>query len=203
MKLISMEHLDTVYENDVFSLVPITTEALAEQYLEVRIEDAFLPSLYEDETARQTEMEEVLEDRTFYCGIISKGAGVFTGYCGINNIFAETPELAIAILKKYQHKGYGFEALNAFMKTVKEMTGIAHFIAKVDPENAASRQLMIKLGFKPAGIATFLIDDEDKLRRLEEENMEYLTKDLVELAGEFNVEPRKLLSHLLVYAIDL
>lgn len=201
--LISLERQELIYKDAYISLVPITTEALAEEYFKVRLENADFPSLYGDEEGKKGEIKEVLEDRTFYCGIFSQKSGAFIGYCGINNIYSKELEIAVAVLKKYQRNGYGFQSLNALMKTLNKETGISHFISKIDPENKASRQLMLKLGFKPAGIDTFLIDDEEKLRVLEEENLEYLTEDLEILAGEFNVEPRKLLSHVLVYSIDL
>lgn len=55
-----------------------------------------------------------------------------------------------------------------------------------------------KLGFLPAGIDTFLIDDPEMLAKFEEMQLDRIDDSLCALAEEFGVAPRKLLSHLLV-----
>lgn len=59
-----------------------------------------------------------------------------------------------------------------------------------------------RLGFVPWGIDTLFIDDSAILEGLEEERLEELggiPEELCGLAKEFDVEPRKLLSHVLVF----
>ena len=88
------------------------------------------------------------------------------------------------------------------MDAIKKETGNPHFIAKVDPANKSCQGLMAKLGFKPAGIDTFLPLDAEKLNIVEEDSLDQITDDLISLAEVFGVEPRKLLTHVLVYEAD-
>ncbi len=64
-----------------------------------------------------------------------------------------------------------------------------------------SQRLFEKLGAEPNGISEFLLHEEADIRRCEEENIHLLDERIQELAKQFNVEPRKLLSHVLEYKL--
>ena len=64
-----------------------------------------------------------------------------------------------------------------------------------------SQKLFEKLGAEPNGISEFLLHEEADIRRCEEENIHLLDKRIQELAKQFNIEPRKLLSHVLEYKL--
>lgn len=55
-------------------------------------------------------------------------------------------ELGWIINKRYQRRGYAFEAAQALLKTAAEKLGIHRFIAHCDTENIGSRRVMEKLG---------------------------------------------------------
>lgn len=57
-------------------------------------------------------------------------------------------ELGWIINRKYQHKGYAFEAARALVERFSQGMGIACFVAHCDGENHASRRLMEKLGMR-------------------------------------------------------
>ena len=201
-KLLQMENAETIYKDDFLELRPINTLEMAEDYVVVR-QEHFLIKDYDPERLKQLMIEEVMKDDIFYCGIYSSISGAFTGYCGINDIYNSDMELAVEILKTHQRQGYAYNGLRAFMDAIKTEIGNPHFIVKVDPGNHASQRLMNKLGFKPAGIDTFLPFDEGQLNKIEEESLDQITDDLISLAEVFGVEPRKLLTHVLVYEVNV
>ena len=61
--------------------------------------------------------------------------------------------------------------------------------------------LMEKLGFQPYGLSEFLLHKEEDQLAAEEEYKDKLDDRYMVLAKKFNVEPRKLLSHVLEYRI--
>lgn len=202
-KLLQLNSMAAIYKDDFLELRPINTLEMAEEYAVVRQENFIILEYIDTEELKQLMIEEVMDDPTFYCGIYSSLSGAFTGYCGINNINNSDMELAVEILKVHQRQGYAYNGLQAFMDAIKAETGNSHFIAKVDPVNKACQGLMAKLGFKPAGIDTFLPLDAEKLNRIEDESQDQITDDLISLAEVFGVEPRKLLTHVLVYEADI
>jgi len=58
-----------------------------------------------------------------------------------------------------------------------------------------------KLGAKPNGISEFLLHGKEHLEQWEDENLHLLDEKLITLAEQFQVEPRKLLSHVLEYKL--
>ena len=202
-KLLQMENAETIYKDDFLELRPINTLEMAEDYAAVRQENFIILEYIDTEELKQLMVEEAMDDQTLYCGIYSSISGAFTGYCGINDIYNSDMELAVEILKAHQRQGYAYNGLRAFMDAIKTEIGNPHFIVKVDPGNHASQRLMTKLGFKPAGIDTFLPFDEEQLNKIEEESLDQITDDLIPLAEVFGVEPRKLLTHVLVYEVNV
>lgn len=139
---------------------------------------------------------------SLYCSICAKETGEFVGYCAIERLKKPCPEIAINLLERFQERGFGPEAVLAFMEAFWEVAGVAPFIAKIDPQNITSQKMFRRLGFVPWGIDTLFIDDSAILEGLEEERLEELggiPEELCGLAKEFDVEPRKLLSHVLVF----
>lgn len=58
---------------------------------------------------------------------------------------------------------------------------------------------MKKIGFQPYGLSEFLLHREEDKLAAEEEYKDKLDDRYMALAKKFNVEPRKLLSHVLGY----
>ena len=148
--------------------------------------------------------KDLLSERSFVCTVRKASNNEFCGYCEINNVRAEEPELGIRLLKKVHNQGIGFHSLMLLMTEYSRLSGKKYFISKVDPENYASQRLMEKLGGKPDGICDndFLIHTEE-VRMILEKNYAHLIDDkLIDLAEKFNVKPEKLLSHVLRYRIE-
>ena len=139
---------------------------------------------------------------SLYCSICAKENGEFMGYCAVERLKRLDSEIAINLLERFQARGFGPEAVLAFMETFRKVTGPVPFVAKIDPQNFGSQKMFRRLGFEPWGVDTLFIKDPDLLARLEEERIEELggiPENLCSLAKEFDVEPRRLLSHVLVF----
>ena len=186
--------------DDVLELVPIRTETDVKNYLKVHKENDDWSAAWDANYENDLE-KDILTGKSFYCSIYLIDTDEYIGYCGINNIEEEPWDLAIELLEQYQHLGYGYRAMACFMNCMKAEIGETHFKVRVDPDNVGSQKLMKKLGFKPAGITTYYIYDEKELKEYEEDNIEFIDERLIRLAQEFQVEPKQLLSHILVYEI--
>ncbi len=88
-----------------------------------------------------------------------------------------------------------------YLEAVASISDHHEFASRVDTDNIASQTLMEKLGFKPYGLSEFLLHREEDQLAAEEEYKDRLDDRYMELAKKFNVEPRKLLSHVLEYRI--
>jgi RimJ/RimL family protein N-acetyltransferase len=57
-------------------------------------------------------------------------------------------ELQVLIARKYWGKGFGQEVATDLIRTCFASADVSSIVAVIDPENAASRKLMDKLGFQ-------------------------------------------------------
>ena len=146
--------------------------------------------------------KDFLSERSFVCTVRKASNNEFCGYCEINNVRAEEPELGIRLLKKVHNQGIGFHSLKLLMTEYAQLSGKKYFISSVDPKNYASQRLMEKLGGKPDGICDFIIHREEEKIALENKYAHLIDDKLIDLAEKFNVKPEKLLSHVLRYRIE-
>lgn len=131
--------------------------------------------------------------------ICSKQNGGLLGYCTIEDLGKYPFELGVNLMAEHQSQGIGPEAITAFMRGIEKITGPVKFLARIQSGNSRSQRMFRKLGFLPAGIDTFLIDDPEMLAKFEEMQLDRIDDSLCALAKEFGVAPRKLLSHLLMF----
>ena len=127
--------------------------------------------------------------------------GAYVGYCGIKSTAEENWEIAIELLPQWTNQGIGFTAITAMMDAIATRLGVSRFRVRIDPGNRASQKLFEKLGAQPNGISEFLIHDQAALEKVEEDNLHFIDENLIALAAQFDVEPRKLLSHVLEYTL--
>lgn len=82
--------------------------------------------------------------------IILKETNQFIGWCGIGILEFNKPakEVYYLIGREYWNKGYAFEAMESFLKYCFTCLGQQRVVAKVDPENIASKKIIEKLGFR-------------------------------------------------------
>lgn len=125
----------------------------------------------------------------------------YVGYCGIKNTTHEQWEIAIEILNEWKHKGIGYKAISVMLDEIKNRLNVSEFRVRIDVKNYPSQKLFEKLGAEPNGISEFMLHGESDIIRCEEENIYMIDNRMLELAKKFNVEPRRLLSHVLEYKL--
>lgn len=125
----------------------------------------------------------------------------YIGYCGIKDISKEQWEISIELLPEWIHRGIGTAVITAMLDAVKDRLGVTVFRVRIDANNVASQCLFEKLGATPNGISKFILSNEDEILQCEEANLDQIDDTLVSVAKKFDVEPRKLLSHVLEYTL--
>lgn len=82
-----------------------------------------------------------------FCAMIEKASNEFAGWCGIWKL-KETKEFEVgyAVDKNAWGKGYATEAAMEFLNYAFEHLETEKIVAVANPENAASRRVMEKLG---------------------------------------------------------
>ena len=168
-------------------------------FIELQKENNIVKSMMKEEAYRNMLWNEHIEYKALMFSVIVDNE--YAGYCGIKNTTHEQWEIAIEILNKWKHKGIGYRAISVMLDEIKSRLNVSEFRARIDAENCPSQRLFEKLGAEPNGISEFLLHEEADIRRCEEENIHLLDERIQELAKQFNVEPRKLLSHVLEYKL--
>lgn len=152
------------------------------------------------ERLRQSYWEEDIKgEDCLNCSIISKETDEFCGTYAVDGLTGKRLELGIRFFADYQNRGLGTKATLALMNRFQEIAGPSTFFARIEPSNERSQNLFRIVGFMPYGIEGCLTDDENLLRAIEESHLDNLDEHYYALAAEFDVEPRSLLSHVLVY----
>lgn len=87
------------------------------------------------------------QDQIGFCAIIEKLSREFIGWCGIWRL-QETDELEIgyAVAKRFWGRGFATEAALKFLDYAFDNLENEKIVAVAQPENAASRRVMEKLG---------------------------------------------------------
>lgn len=125
----------------------------------------------------------------------------YIGYYGIKNTAQPIWEIAIELLPEWTKHGIGFLALTAMLDEMKSRLGVSKYIVRIEPANMASQKLFEKLGARPSGIVDLWFNEQTTLKKCEEAGLHLIDDDMIEVAKKFNVEPRKLLSHVLEYEL--
>lgn len=139
------------------------------------------------------------EDKSLMLSIV-KGRD-YIGYCGIKNTAQPIWEIAIELLPEWTKHGIGFLALTAMLDEMKSRLGVSKYIVRIEPTNMASQKLFEKLGARPSGIVDLWFNEQTTLEKCEEAGLHLIDDHMIEVAKKFNVEPRKLLSHVLEYEL--
>lgn len=172
-----------------------------EPYYQLKKEYAYMKSAFVKPEFKDELWQEYLSKENLYYTIARKEDNAFIGYCGVKKLGRKIWEIAIEIKSDFCHQGYGYRALKMYLETVACISKRHEFASRVDTNNIASQNLMEKLGFQPYGLSEFLLHREEDKLAAEEEYKDELDDRYMALAKKFNVEPRKLLSHVLEYRI--
>lgn len=87
------------------------------------------------------------------------------------------------------------------LDALKNRLSADNFRIRIDPTNTASQGMFEKLGAKPNGISKFILQSEEEIQQCEDANLHLIDDTLIAVATKFEVEPRKLLSHVLEYTL--
>lgn len=127
----------------------VTTEAEAEQYIQVRM----LPQLERLGYSNNT--------------VILKETGAKMGVCGIyHREGVEGVDIGFAFLPDFEKKGYAYESATILIHTAFTQYGITQLNAMTTHTNIESQKLLEKLGFQYVE-NIFIPNDEEELRRYE------------------------------------
>ena len=78
-----------------------------------------------------------------------KPAGTPIGICGLlQREHLDNPDLGFALLPAFRRQGYAFEAAAAVLRHARATMANPQIDAILTPDNAASRELLLKLGFE-------------------------------------------------------
>lgn len=168
-------------------------------FLQLQQEYSSLRSLLKDERYCSQIWEDHNNATSLMLSITKKQE--YVGYCGIKDLSKRPWEIAIELLPKWTHQGIGTAAITAMLDALCERLGVVDFRVRIDPNNIASQGLFEKLGAKPNGISKFILHNEEEIRQCEEENLHLIDDTLIAVAQKFDVEPRKLLSHVWEYTL--
>jgi ribosomal-protein-alanine N-acetyltransferase len=73
------------------------------------------------------------------------------GSLSVNGIVGGTAQMGFILMKEYQGRGYATEAVHAVLNHAFGALGLHRFTLHIDPENAASQRVALKLGFRLEG----------------------------------------------------
>lgn len=170
-------------------------------YIELQKELSFSKELYNKESIVKNTWKDMLSENSRRFAIVDTETKAFCGYCGIKDIRKRIPEIEIELLERYQRKGIGYHALAGMMKSIADKYGTEAFLSKVEPDNYASQNLMEKLGGKPDGTQLDIRIEEEDAAAFEERYKSLIDDNIRMVAEKFQVEPRRLLTHVLLYRI--
>ncbi len=142
-----------------------------------------------------------LEDEQINC-TITDGETIY-GFCGIKRKVDTYPEVEIELFKKYIHKGIGYRAIILLLEKGANEKGFKTFIAKAAPDNYPSILLFRKAGAKPAGIIEHILINKNEVEDYNIQHSELITDNLKSVAKLFQVEVQSLLTHNLIFQIDM
>lgn len=171
-----------------------------EGYLETQREYSVFKSWLKEHSYCEMIWREHCGPKALSFSIIVDGA--YAGYCGINNTTRPIWEIGIELLPKWTGRGIGYASISAMLREIQKRLGVCEFYVRVDPRNYASQRLFEKLGAAPDSVTSTMLTDEE-IAKCEEKNINQIDDALRETARKFGVSPRKLLSHVLKYRLQI
>ena len=97
-------------------------------------------------TSNAIAWDELLSGDHLTCSILQKDTGAFCGFCQLQWVFSDTPELGIDLLPSCQKSSVAVEVLPPFLSRAKELLQCSHFYSKIKKKNIPSQKLAQKIG---------------------------------------------------------
>ena len=158
----------------------------------------------DEEKLNEWSWKEAFKSKERICYVIEKMPGnVYCGECAVKNISDEIPEIEIELMKEYQGQGIGYLAIIDMLSKLASDYGKDEYYARVEPDNYASRFLFEKLCAQPVGVVRDPTVSDERIEQFIERSRYLLDRDLEEVAKKFSVMPETLLTHFLVYQINV
>ena len=158
----------------------------------------------DEEKLNEWSWQDAFKSKQRICYVIEKMPGnVYCGECAVKNISDEIPEIEIELMKEYQGQGIGYLAIIDMLNKLASDYGKVKYYAKVEPDNYASRFLFEKLRAQPVGVSRDYTISDEREERFIERSRYLLDQDLEEVAKKFSVVPETLLTHFLVYQLNV
>lgn len=176
-------------------------ESDREGYLEIQRAYLVTKHMLKEPTYCNMLWEEHIASKRLTLSIYSDGS--YIGYCGVNNLLQEPWEIGIELRPEWTRRGIGYRAVSAMLKEIQTRFGVHVFCVRIEPRNLASQRLFEKLGAVPDGLAVGWTANQEIILQCEEDNLDQIDEELIRLAEKFGVPPRKLLSHVLRYSLEL
>lgn len=88
----------------------------------------------------------LLSEEHLTCSILEKATGSFCGFCQLQWIFSDIPELGIDLMEEYRKQGVAREILPPFLSHAKKLLKNDHFYSKIRKSNIPSQKLAEKIG---------------------------------------------------------
>lgn len=169
---------------------------------QIKRENSSSPEEYDNDEVWEISCDWLFRKNSFVCSILKKEDKKYVGYVSIKDSSRNLWEVAIELLAEQCNQGYGFRAMSLFIQAVSNATGRTQFQALVEVDNIPSQMLMEKLGARLIDIYDYTFDgDEEKANAFEQKYLDKITDRMIKLAQQIDVEPRKLLSHVLDYRL--
>lgn len=146
---------------------------------------------------------EIRETSAFYCVIEAEDGSQKMGYIAVKDTSNELWEIAIELDKARCGQGCGSKAITLFLKRLNEITTKNQFQFLVEVDNIPCQSCMKKAGAELTGLHNFAFDSEEEAEQFEESHLDLITEHMRTLAARLGVEPRRLLSHVLDYRINI
>lgn len=191
---------EVLAEDDRIRLIAFS-DTYKDSYLDMPEPGEEQPRKYRDQNTRDTLFKSCVSPVSLHYAVCDKVDGKYMGYVAIKNITKKVWEVSIELLEEYRYQGFGCDAMRLMIDRISEISGEKIFRCRIFPDNYASQAMVKKLGAKPNGISEHILCGTD-IEQFEEENLDLIDDNLKKVAGEFEVEPRKLLSHVLEYIIE-
>lgn len=196
----SKERCKDVFVEDGEIILRNCRDTEKDKYIQIKKENPDFSDFCFDEFAMNSIWQDFNDEKTFCCSMIRKCDSQFIGYISIKDTKANLWEIAIEILQEYRNQLYGSKALGLFLPTISAITNRTQFQALVETDNIPGQKIVEKMGARLIDIYDYTFHgDEETARIFEEKHLSELTARMVELAEQIDVEPRKMLSHVLDY----
>lgn len=189
-------------------LRPIQSDSVAdkENYFALQKSVALFPQIgFENKKENENWLwQDLFKNKNKICYVIEKlPEHSYCGECAVKNICVDTPEIEIELMKEYQNQGIGYQSILIMLNKLAKEYGKENFYARIEPDNYVSQFLVEKLGGVPVGISKDCKVSDEREEQYIKEHRDLLDETIQKIAEKFGVKAELLLTHVLVYKLNI